>query len=297
MNGYELSRAWFNWSFENPEKIKPNHTALYFFIIEHCNRMGWVEKFGLPTEMAKTAIGISNYRTYTNTLNDLIAWGFIILIQKSQNQFSSNIVAIVKNTISHTKSLDKATHKHHTEQSISTAISTDSISKPITNNIEPRTGEQPPQKNIYLEIEKEDPGATPPQNLEIPLPAKMQQEFLNEMNSEKTLYVSKPSSDMPAILEIINFISAQDFGGKNYPDFTYEEVERVLKKWKKWIEWFKNFGKGNSLDTWILKFDNIQKIYIDVENGRTNGNIETFGSSESGKLGASEKRAAAAAGW
>ncbi len=139
MNGYDLSRAWFNWCFENPEKIKPVHTALYFFIIEHCNRMGWVEKFGLPTEMAKTAIGVSNYRTYTNTINELEQWGFIKFIQRSQNQYSSNIIAIVKNTTSHTKALDKALHKHCTKQSISTAISTDSINKQITNNKEQRT--------------------------------------------------------------------------------------------------------------------------------------------------------------
>ena len=52
MNGYDLSRKFWDWSFENPEKVKPNHSALYFFIIEHCNRLGWKKKFGLPTTMA-----------------------------------------------------------------------------------------------------------------------------------------------------------------------------------------------------------------------------------------------------
>jgi len=90
MNGYELSRAWFDWSFENPEKISPNHTALYFFAIEHCNRLGWRKKFGFPTEMAKDAIGIKSYNTYSKTLSDLVEWGFIIMIEKSKNQYSSN---------------------------------------------------------------------------------------------------------------------------------------------------------------------------------------------------------------
>jgi len=94
MNGYDLSRKWFDWSFENPERINPNHTALYFFIIEHCNRLGWKEKFGLPTTMAKEAIGIRSYNTYINTLNDLVEFGFINLIEKSKNQYSSNIVAL-----------------------------------------------------------------------------------------------------------------------------------------------------------------------------------------------------------
>jgi DNA gyrase inhibitor GyrI len=46
MNSYELSRNFYDWAFENPEKIKPNHAALYFFAIEHCNRLAWKEKFG-----------------------------------------------------------------------------------------------------------------------------------------------------------------------------------------------------------------------------------------------------------
>lgn len=112
LNVYNLSRNWFDWCFENPEKISPNHSAMYFFIIEHCNRLGWKDKFGLPTTMVKDAIGIKNFRTYTNTLNDLVSWGFIKMIEKSKNQYSSNIIAIVKNTKASTKALDKALQKH-----------------------------------------------------------------------------------------------------------------------------------------------------------------------------------------
>jgi len=43
LNGYDLSRNLFDWSYEKPEKINTNHIALYFFIIEHCNRLGWKE--------------------------------------------------------------------------------------------------------------------------------------------------------------------------------------------------------------------------------------------------------------
>jgi len=120
MNSYELSRNWFDYCFENPEMVRPTHTALYFFIIEHCNRLGWKAKFGLPMEMAKDAIGIKNYRTYTKTFEDLIKWGFIKLIQKSKNQYSSNIIAIVQNpkatTKATTKALDKAMIKHSQKQ-------------------------------------------------------------------------------------------------------------------------------------------------------------------------------------
>jgi hypothetical protein len=128
MNSYDLSRKWFDWTFENPERINPNHTALYFFIIEHCNRLGWKEKFGLPTTMAKEAIGIRSYNTYINTLNDLVEFGFVKLIEKSKNQYSSNIVALSNFDKAHDKALDKALIKHGTKQ----RESTDSINKKET---------------------------------------------------------------------------------------------------------------------------------------------------------------------
>ena len=134
MNGYELSRKWFDFCFENPEKIKPNHSALYFFAIEHCNRLGWKEKFGFPTEMAKDAIGIKNYRTYINTLNDLVEWGFIKMIEKSKNQYSANIIALANYTKASTKALDKARSKHSQKQCKSTYKSIDSINKQETIN-------------------------------------------------------------------------------------------------------------------------------------------------------------------
>lgn len=128
MNSYDLSRKWFDWTFENPERINPNHTALYFFIIEHCNRLGWKEKFGLPTTMAKEAIGIRSYNTYINTLNDLVKFGFVKLIEKSKNQYSSNIVALSNFNKAPDKALDKALIKHGTKQ----RESTDSINKQET---------------------------------------------------------------------------------------------------------------------------------------------------------------------
>lgn len=84
LNIYDLTRDWWNFCFENPEKIKPTHTAVYFFAIEHCNRLAWKSKFGLPTTMAMEAIGVKSYKTYISSLNDLIEWGFIKLIEKSK---------------------------------------------------------------------------------------------------------------------------------------------------------------------------------------------------------------------
>ena len=137
MNGYELSRKFVDYSFENPTKIKPNHYALYFFAIEHCNRLGWKKEFGLPTTMTMEAIGIRSYNTYSKTFNDLIKYGFFDCIEKSKNQYSANIIALSNFNKALDKALDKAFIKHGTKQSesIQQSIeqSIDSIDKPINN--------------------------------------------------------------------------------------------------------------------------------------------------------------------
>lgn len=132
MNGYELSRKWFDFCFENPEKVKPIHTSLYFFAIEHCNRLGWKKKFGLPTEMTKDAIGVKSWHTYIKAFNDLIEWKFFQLIERSKNQYSSNIIALIINDKALDKALDKAMIKHSSKQRQSEHQSIDSIIKQLT---------------------------------------------------------------------------------------------------------------------------------------------------------------------
>jgi hypothetical protein len=124
-----LSRNWFNFCFENPEKINTNHTALYFFIIDHANRLGSKEKFGLPTSMTMECIGIKSYNTYKKTLEDIINFGFIILVQKSSNQYTSNIVALSNFNKATIKALDKATIKANQKQPQKQVESNDSIDK------------------------------------------------------------------------------------------------------------------------------------------------------------------------
>lgn len=153
ITSYSLSRKWFDWCFDNPELITPNHSALYFFIIEHNNRLGWKEKFGLPMEMAKDAIGIKNYRTYSKTFNELEEWGFIKVIQRSKNQYSANIIALVENTKAQSKALDKAMQKHSQKQVHGIVC----IDKHINNTtIEPITKEQPFRKFAHLSIFKSE---------------------------------------------------------------------------------------------------------------------------------------------
>lgn len=133
MNSYELSRAWFDFSFENPHKIKPYHSAIYFFAIEHCNRLGWKKVFGFPTSMVLDAIGMKSYNSYKKYLDELADFGFIKIHEYSKNQYSSNIIELSFNDKALDKALDKAFIKHATKQYESTSESIDSIDKQLNN--------------------------------------------------------------------------------------------------------------------------------------------------------------------
>ena len=124
MDIFKLYRNFWDFAFENPEKIKPNHIAIFSFAIEHCNRLGWKKKFGLPSTMTMEAVGIKSYNTYISAFNDLVEFGFIDLIEKSKNQYSSNIIALSDFNKAINKALDKALIKHTTKQSESTIQST-----------------------------------------------------------------------------------------------------------------------------------------------------------------------------
>lgn len=154
MTGYELSRSWFDFCFANPEKITPLHTALYLFAVEHCNRLGWKTKFGLPTEMAKEAIGVKNWHTYIKAFNDLAEWNFFTVIERSKNQYSSNIIALSKIDEAHDEALDKAIAKHISKHVSKHLQSNDSIIKLITNNFELLTKNKDAFENFINETMK-----------------------------------------------------------------------------------------------------------------------------------------------
>jgi hypothetical protein len=133
MDIFKLYRNFWDFAFDNPEKIKPNHIAIFSFAIEHCNRLGWKQKYGLPSAMVMEATGIKSYNTYISAFNELVDFGFIKLIEKSKNQYSSNIIALSNFDKASNKALDKALIKHTTKQSESTIQSIDSIDIQYTN--------------------------------------------------------------------------------------------------------------------------------------------------------------------
>lgn len=139
LNGYELSKQWFDFAFENPDVINTNHTAMYLWFIELNNKMGWVDKFASPASQTMAATGIRSYNTYKKTFNELVDMGCVTLLKKSQNQYSACVIALSKFDKAPYKALDKALMNHLTDQLQSTVQINDSIIKQQTINNKQQT--------------------------------------------------------------------------------------------------------------------------------------------------------------
>ena len=134
MNGYDLSRNYFAFKFENPNKLKANHTELYFYIVDLWNRLGQKQNIGLPTAITMECLGIGSYNTYKKILSELVETGLIILVSESKNQYQSKVIALSNFDKALDKALDKATAKARDE---APDKAVDSINKPRTSK--PRT--------------------------------------------------------------------------------------------------------------------------------------------------------------
>ena len=113
-DGYKLTRAWFDFAYEKKE-AKAIHTALYLWIVEVNNKCAWKDEFGLPTSHAMEVLSIANKKTYYDTLKDLQTFGFITIVQESQNQFTACIVSLKKENgeVKNRSALSSAMFQHY----------------------------------------------------------------------------------------------------------------------------------------------------------------------------------------
>lgn len=155
MNTYRFSKYWFEFASLN-EDVNSNHTAMVFFIIDLANRLNWAEQFGLPTLHTQETLKMRSYKTYKKTLDDLVYFGVIKILQKSANQYTSNIIcfdtalvsALVKNTEPTTKASIEADTKATPKQS--------RHNKTITNYIKTYYKLIETDKKDFAEIETEN---------------------------------------------------------------------------------------------------------------------------------------------
>jgi hypothetical protein len=92
MDIYSLSRNFWDYAYENPEIIKPNHCALYFFVIEHCNRLGWKQKF-----LKKYCTHVSRY-IWAKVDQKPVQTNWIYNVQKSPEDEIEKAIALLKST-------------------------------------------------------------------------------------------------------------------------------------------------------------------------------------------------------
>jgi hypothetical protein len=138
MTQYDLSKRFWDWAFDNTDKITAYHAAIFFFAMEHHNRLGQKDKFGFPSKMVMDSIGIGRYETYIKYFNDLCEWGFFVLVQKSKNQHTASVISFNSAILSNSGALGRAIGKHIVEQQESAPLSDresdSSIDKLLTKN-------------------------------------------------------------------------------------------------------------------------------------------------------------------
>ncbi len=143
MNGYQLTRRWYNYKFGNPDKVRHIHSDMYFYIVDLWNRLGQKEKIGLPTSVTMEALGIGSYNTYKKALAELIEFGFIVEISEAKNQHQSRIIALSINDKATNRALDSALsiNDEATDEAPDKAVAepTDETPDGIVEEKEPKT--------------------------------------------------------------------------------------------------------------------------------------------------------------
>lgn len=161
MTGYELSRNWFDWCFENPDLHTCTHTAMYLWICEKWNRLGQKEKFGLPTSDTMEVLSIKSKTTYHKVFADLVEWGFIKMISEAKNQNQSRVISLCQIMIQHENStrtaLDTATIQQENSTSYGTSYGTVPIDKPLNKETKKqRTSKQDSDSEIIYPFDSEN---------------------------------------------------------------------------------------------------------------------------------------------
>lgn len=234
LNGYALTRAWFDFAFENQDILCPTHTAMFLWFIELNNRMGWVGKFASPASQTMAAIGLKSYNTYKKIFNDLVEIGVVKVVEESKNQYTACIIALSNFDKAQYKALDKALTEHSTKHLRGTVQSTrqsiDSIIKPINK-------ETNKPINNKKEINKENFGK--PEFKKILL-----ENGANEIHIDDWLKVREKKKAANTQTALTSFLN--ECQNNNFP---VSEAVKICaeKSWQGFkYEWTKTINNGNN---------------------------------------------------
>lgn len=185
LNGYDLSKNWFLFVKQNPDLINVHHSAMYFYLIELCNSLNWQIKIALPREQTKIMIAIKSNRTYTNTFEDLVEWGFIKIVQRSKNQHQANVISL--NSAHAFKA--SAQHRHRHQHSTGTGTGT----APIIKQYKQYKQEYKEEKIIEVEVKQEiqQPNLADSNLFRKPIPPTKQQVWESFVKNDGTKEMAK----------------------------------------------------------------------------------------------------------
>lgn len=256
-NGYELSRKWFDFAFENTERVTSSHTALYLFLCEINNRLGWSESFQITAGECMAGMSCKSYNTYKKCLDNLIEFGFVKLIRKSMNQYQCNIIGLSNFDNTQYKSLAKALMNHLTDHLPITEQITGDIHKPETSNQEPQIiipeGEPPVSSepdSLQMPKSEKPKRKVPPKKKEDATPAGLTQRFVEPYNLfmiKHTGFGEKVTAQgRKGLKEIIIHLLSQY--GQNNPEWSQEQVQdkaveiwiAILQNHKRWDKFYQS---------------------------------------------------------
>jgi len=288
MTGYDYSRQWFNFAFENQDKVSTKHGILYFWIIELNNRLGWVENFKVPFDTAGAAIGINRAQTVRETLYDLASWGFVRIVIKGANQNVSIVVSLKGCEVSTGHSLEnsvrlnenrssdvlatvQAVFEQPFEQSPSSRLSTVPIDKQENKETFKQTNLKTDDANRvddFEEIPFEEKKETPSKVASKVSPtvhAKMKEIILGL--NEGYYWTAKDGKALKGIITKISF----RLRTKNKADPTDEQIVSSFSWMMRALpEWYQNKWDTCTIES---KFESIVKQIIeDRTNGKSNHN-------------------------
>jgi hypothetical protein len=121
---FDYFNGFWDWAQNNPEKVNPNNTSIYFYFLSVANELKWRSSFGLSSTQIMNGIGIKSYKTYKKHLDELVENGLILITKESKNQYQCNEFALVNFTEAHTKARPKhvpkqvqsTSHNHKTNK-------------------------------------------------------------------------------------------------------------------------------------------------------------------------------------
>lgn len=92
MTEFDFTHKFFDWALQNRSELKPTVSALYFYLIMVCKKLGYRNEFSISAKECMEGMGVSSYKTYRAAFETLVNNGFVQVVTKSFNQHQANII-------------------------------------------------------------------------------------------------------------------------------------------------------------------------------------------------------------